>query len=423
MNIRIWNNCVTIMAESSSGEEVPVASRKMKMDAYPISTIDEFLTKCDGFQLFQLTKFYQDRLEQAIEEGVEGLWLTLMDADQFIGQEYHHKLLPGCSVLVTSWLTAFHLLEKAEIGIWAEILGFVGDQCKEYFNKFFEDQTVAAAVFKHVEENEILYSICYNPSYCWILGLSLVPFFTEEDKKKQQVPKTITQLYSYYIYNILKNHGREIGDPRDVFLKLGEMAFTGVSEKLHNAKLGDSGVRLLCAGLKSPDCKIERLGLTGNGLTDSCAEDLASALSINQSLTHLDLTSNSFTDRSAPFLYCLIQTCKSLKAIQMHHNGLSDSYAEDLSSTRSINQSLIYLDLSENSFTDQSVPFFQRLIRTCRRLRYGAIDSVQMRRQLKLLESLRPNLTVSEARNTVNLMDLQYMILFPALFYIRSDVV
>ncbi|XP_067833222.1 NACHT, LRR and PYD domains-containing protein 3-like [Heptranchias perlo] len=142
-----------------------------------------------------------------------------------------HKLLPGCSVLVTSRPTALHLLEKAEISVWAEILGFVGEERKEYFNKCFEDQSVAAAVFKHVEENEILYTMCYNPSYCWILGLSLGPFFTQRDRKQQRVPKTITQLYSYYIYNILKNHGREIESPRDVLLKIGEMAFTGVSEK------------------------------------------------------------------------------------------------------------------------------------------------------------------------------------------------
>ncbi|XP_078391365.1 NACHT, LRR and PYD domains-containing protein 3-like isoform X1 [Cetorhinus maximus] len=149
-----------------------------------------------------------------------------------------HKLLPGCSVLVTSRPTALHLLEKAEISVWAEILGFVGDERKEYFNKFFEDQAVAAAVFKHVEENEILYTMCYNPSYCWILGLALGPF-TQRDRKQQQVPKTITQLYSYYIYNILKNHGREIESPRDVFLKLGEMAFTGVSEKKIVFRNGD----------------------------------------------------------------------------------------------------------------------------------------------------------------------------------------
>ncbi|XP_072891283.1 NACHT, LRR and PYD domains-containing protein 3-like [Hemitrygon akajei] len=142
-----------------------------------------------------------------------------------------HKLLPGCSVLVTTRPTALHLLEKAEISVWAEILGFVGEERKEYFMRYFEDQTVAEAVFKHVKENEILYTMSYNPSYCWILALALGPFFTQKVRDPQRVPKTITQLYSNYIYNILKNHGREIENLHDVLLRVGQMAFRGVSEK------------------------------------------------------------------------------------------------------------------------------------------------------------------------------------------------
>ncbi|XP_072893552.1 NACHT, LRR and PYD domains-containing protein 3-like [Hemitrygon akajei] len=141
------------------------------------------------------------------------------------------KLLPGCSVLVTTRPTALHVLEKAEISIWVEILGLGGEERKEYFIRHFEDQTVAAAVFKYVKENEILYTMSYNPSYCWILALALGPFFTQRVRDPQRVPKTITQLYSYYIYNILKNHGREIENPRDVLLRVGQMAFRGVSEK------------------------------------------------------------------------------------------------------------------------------------------------------------------------------------------------
>ncbi|GCC37980.1 hypothetical protein chiPu_0016491 [Chiloscyllium punctatum] len=73
--------------------------------------------------------------------------------------------------------------------------------------------------------------MCCNRSYCWTLDVSLSPFFTQRDRKQQQFPKTITQLYSYYIHDVLKNHSCQIENPRDVFLKLGEMAFTGVSEK------------------------------------------------------------------------------------------------------------------------------------------------------------------------------------------------
>ncbi|XP_072892880.1 uncharacterized protein, partial [Hemitrygon akajei] len=129
------------------------------------------------------------------------------------------KLLPGCSVLVTTRPTVLHLLEKAEINVCAEILGFVGEERKEYFIRYFEDQTVAEAVFKHLQENEILYTMSYNPSYCWILALALGPFFTQRVRDPQRVPKTITQLYSYYIYNILKNHCCEIENPRDVLLR------------------------------------------------------------------------------------------------------------------------------------------------------------------------------------------------------------
>eukprot|EP00062_Callorhinchus_milii_P026561 gi/632988815/ref/XP_007883316.1/ PREDICTED: NACHT, LRR and PYD domains-containing protein 3-like [Callorhinchus milii] len=141
------------------------------------------------------------------------------------------RLLPGCSVLVTSRPTALHLLAKAQVSVWAEILGFVGEERRGYFQKFFEDQGVAAAVYSHVEDNELLFTMCYNPSYCWILALSLGPFFTRKQSDKQQVPTTITQLFSYYIYHILKHHTVEMEIPRDVIMKIGAMALKGVTQR------------------------------------------------------------------------------------------------------------------------------------------------------------------------------------------------
>ncbi|XP_067835535.1 NACHT, LRR and PYD domains-containing protein 3-like isoform X1 [Heptranchias perlo] len=534
----------------------------------------------------------------------------------------HHKLLPGCSVLVTSRPTELHVLEKAEISVWAEILGFVGEERKEYFNKFFEDQSVAAAVFKHVEENEILYTMCYNPSYCWILGLSLGPFFTQRDRKQQKVPKTITQLYSYYIYNILKNHGREIESPRDVLLKIGEMAYTGVSEKkivfrggdlikynlqpsqflsgfmmellgrddsaqsvvytfphltiqefvaalaqfltpdpgdirkllseahnkddgrfeiflrfvaglsssqsarpleeflgpflhqticrvidwvkemiegqirksgsktgkrnllntlhylfesqntalaratvgsvetltfgdreaectlqltpidcavlshviglcdtikyldleycsiqcegfqrlgpgLHKCqvlrlganKLRDSGVKLLSAALRNPDCKIMRLWLWDNGLTASCTEDLSSALSTNRSLTALNVGCNNLGDSGVKLLSAALRNpdCK-IQELDISDNRLTDSCAEDLYSALRTNRSLTWLNLRTNSFTDQSVPALRSLILTCRSLEWIQLVENQFspngKRHLESLRESRHRLSV-----------------------------
>ncbi|XP_072132691.1 uncharacterized protein [Mobula birostris] len=141
-----------------------------------------------------------------------------------------HELLPGCSVLVTTRPTALPLLEKADISVWAEILGFVGEERKEYFSRHFEDQAVASAVFEHVQENEILYTMSYNPACCLILALALGPFFTLTVRDPRRVPQTITQLYSCYLYSVLKNHGQELKSPCDLLLRIGQMAFTGVSE-------------------------------------------------------------------------------------------------------------------------------------------------------------------------------------------------
>ncbi|XP_072892512.1 NACHT, LRR and PYD domains-containing protein 3-like [Hemitrygon akajei] len=467
------------------------------------------------------------------------------------------KLLPGCSVLVTTRPTALHLLEMADISVRAEILGFADEERKEYFIRHFEDRTLAEAVFNYVKENEILYTMSYNPSYCWILALALGPFFTQRVRDPQRVPKTITQLYSYYIYNILKNHGREIERPRDVLLRVGQMAFRGVLEKkvvftdgdlinynlqpsqflsgflmelleredsdqnvvytfphltiqefvaavaqflnphpgdilkfltdAHNTtdgrfevflrfvaglsspmtarglveflgpfprettcrvidwvkeevkrqsgntegeagkrsflntlhylfesqnrglaqdvlgsvetlsfhgmtltpidcavlshviglcdtikhldlqdchiqcegiqrlgpglhkcqqlrlgwnELGDSGVKLVSAALRNPECKTQRLGLWCVGLTDSGAEDLASALSTNPSLMGLSLTLNSLTDRSVPALRRLIQTLQSLEWIGLGLNRFSETGEKELRSLQELRPGL-----------------------------------------------------------------------------------
>ncbi|XP_072891265.1 NLR family member X1-like isoform X2 [Hemitrygon akajei] len=82
-------------------------------------------------------------------------------------------------------------------------------------------------------------------------------------------------------------------------------------------KLGDSGVKLVSESLRNPQCKIQKLWLWEVGLTDSGAEDLASALSTNPSVTELDLSHNELGDSGVKLVSaalrnpeCKIQTLR-----------------------------------------------------------------------------------------------------------------
>uniref|UniRef100_A0AAQ4Q690 SPRY-associated domain-containing protein n=1 Tax=Gasterosteus aculeatus aculeatus TaxID=481459 RepID=A0AAQ4Q690_GASAC len=72
---------------------------------------------------------------------------------------------------------------------------------------------------------------------------------------------------------------------------------------LSNNRLQDSGVKLLSAGLKSPHCKLETLSLLGCLITEEGCASLASALSSNPShLRELDLSYNHPGDSGVKLL-------------------------------------------------------------------------------------------------------------------------
>ncbi|XP_078061934.1 uncharacterized protein LOC144487736 [Mustelus asterias] len=165
-------------------------------------------------------------------------------------------------------------------------------------------------------------------------------------------------------------------------------------------KLGDSGVKLLSVALRNPDCKIQKLHLFHNALTDSCAKDLASVLSTNRSLIYLNLGYNKLGDSGVKLLSVALRNpeCK-IQELGLDNTALTDSCAEDLASALSTKQTLRILNLGLNSFTDQSVPALRRLILTC-----SSLEEIELRgnqfspngeRQLEPLQESRPGLSVT----------------------------
>uniref|UniRef100_A0A665SU09 B30.2/SPRY domain-containing protein n=1 Tax=Echeneis naucrates TaxID=173247 RepID=A0A665SU09_ECHNA len=92
---------------------------------------------------------------------------------------------------------------------------------------------------------------------------------------------------------------------------------------LSNNNLQDSGVKLLCVGLKSPHCELETLSLSGCLLSEEGCSSLASALSSNPShLRELDLSYNHPGDSGVKLLSAGLEDPDwRLDTLRVDHGG------------------------------------------------------------------------------------------------------
>ncbi|KAJ8335963.1 hypothetical protein SKAU_G00393060, partial [Synaphobranchus kaupii] len=126
----------------------------------------------------------------------------------------------------------------------------------------------------------------------------------------------------------------------------------------YNRKLGDKGVKLLCAGLLTPHYRLQTLGLGDCSLTKGCCEDLASVLrSRHSELRELDLRSNDLLDCGVTALSAGLEDplCK-LQKLGLSGCGVTERGCHPLASALQSNPShLIELDLSYNHPGDLGV--------------------------------------------------------------------
>ncbi|XP_030636192.1 NACHT, LRR and PYD domains-containing protein 12-like [Chanos chanos] len=122
--------------------------------------------------------------------------------------------------------------------------------------------------------------------------------------------------------------------------------------------LQDSGVKLLCVGLKNPHCKLEILKLALCNLTEQSCEAVASVLqSVNCPLRELDLSNNDLQDSGVKLLCVGLKNthCK-LEILRLSGCLVTEEGCSSLASALSLNPShLRELDLSYNHPGDSGV--------------------------------------------------------------------
>uniref|UniRef100_I3MJM1 NLR family pyrin domain containing 1 n=1 Tax=Ictidomys tridecemlineatus TaxID=43179 RepID=I3MJM1_ICTTR len=127
-------------------------------------------------------------------------WSQSQPVHALLGGLLGKAILPEASLLLTSRTTDLQkLIPSLKQPRWVEVLGFSESGRKEYFYKYFTDESQANRAFTMLKSNPELLTLCLMPLVSWMV----CTYLKENMKLGKVLPPTIqtlTSLYMHYLF-------------------------------------------------------------------------------------------------------------------------------------------------------------------------------------------------------------------------------
>ncbi|NWS43117.1 NLRC5 protein, partial [Probosciger aterrimus] len=163
---------------------------------------------------------------------------SCMSVSEFFAELCHGKLLPGCTVLVTSRPMRLPDFLVNTVNLLAEIWGFDHEKIKEYASHYFHQHSFKEQAIAHLKNNTKLLSMCRIPALCYVV-CNCLEYLLLKHQTSVELPQTMTQFYiKMLLIYINKQQGEHEGGEeanlhcnKKAILGLCDLAMKGLEEK------------------------------------------------------------------------------------------------------------------------------------------------------------------------------------------------
>ncbi|XP_075016894.1 protein NLRC5 isoform X4 [Calonectris borealis] len=152
-----------------------------------------------------------------------------MSISELFADLCHGKLLPGCTVLVTSRPKRVPYFLLNTVDLLAEIWGFDHEKIEEYVSHYFHQHSFKEQAIAHLKNNTKLLSMCLIPALCYVVCICL-EYLLLKHQMSVELPQTMTQFYIKMLLIFINKQQGEHADGEETQLNCNKKAILGLCD-------------------------------------------------------------------------------------------------------------------------------------------------------------------------------------------------